>query len=125
MPQPVTLREHIRLERIAKEKRYEEYESLLASAIAAASAAAAQPGPFSEGKVWLALDDGCSSFARFLKSEHPGMFMFVSRYVGCACLVEGDFREAVAYAMAFRDVLSGGGIGVTVVSVPIEDAALQ
>lgn len=113
---------------VIKERRYDEYEELLAKAMEAAAAAYEDydknlPSDYKadHGRVWISLDDGRSSFARFIQARHPGLFTFWNRRSGCSYLVSAeDYRAAIAYAMAFREVLAEGGIGVTVVSVPIE-----
>ena len=111
---------------VQKEARYDEYEILLARAQAAGASAieyrANESAPFTHGEVWLALDDGRSSFARFIHARHPGLFTFRNRQRGTCHAVDyiEDFTAAVDYAIAFRDVLAEGGVSITLISRPIE-----
>lgn len=108
-----------------KEARYKEFQDLLDEAVAAGQQAArAVPERAGQqarhGAVRVQLDDGRTSFARFIREEHEGeedegMFRRGNRRtrnylpVGYA-----DYDKALAYAEAVREVLLRGGIGVSI-----------
>lgn len=124
MSDPKTLRDHMREYREEKEARYEEYEVLLRNAMAAGEKARAHGYKYPEpayGAVWVSLDDGRTSFARFMRAKHPGMFQYRNRQNGsCWLLNIDDYRDAMLYAIAFRNVLAEHDITVTIHGRPIE-----
>ena len=106
-----------------KNERYDEYETLLVKAMEAGSKAIDYtydyPGPPARGIVMVSLDDGTSSFAHFLRERHPGMFVHRGRNTGtCWQVIQLDYRDAMNYAIAFRDVLVDRGVSVTLNSTP-------
>lgn len=128
---PESLRElFITQHRHGKEARYAKYRELLEQAHTAGRDAALEAVPFADrriGSVWVQLDDGRSSFARFIRQGNVAGWRHGGRQIGLYLPAPAEFGnvgKATAWAMAFRAVLAGGDVAVTVgmrvVTVPGE-----
>lgn len=115
-----TLREQIRAFKEEKEARYAEFRVLLERALGAGdSAAVGHPARSAaqrrRGAVWVRLEDGRSSFARFLREDAVPGWKRGSRKMGNYRPVDfQDFDRAMAWGEAFAAVLCEGGVQVTV-----------
>lgn len=114
------LRDQIKEATLEKERRYAGYQVLVGTALEAAGQAvldyvAVPAGQRRRGAVWVALPDGRSSFAHFLRESGDPRWKRGNKQMGTYLPVNfPDLDKALAWARAFRDVLADGEVAVTV-----------
>lgn len=105
--------------RVAKVARYAGYRVLVERALEAGSAAmlayeSVPAGYRRRGAAWVAVDDGRSSFARFLRDAGDARWKRNRELGSYLPVILPDLDEALACARAIGRVLTNGGASVTV-----------